>query len=315
MSDRKVPDNKTCDALLRAPVLKLPARCSVVAPASPMDDHMIVSGVRKLEELGIIPPERVVLPGKQKYLAGSDVERALALVDAFKDDSTGVIFCVRGGYGCSRILDLVDFELISKNPKLFVGYSDVTFLHCALLSKCGLVTIHGPTISQLRVLPEDDVQLLVQLFTSHSKPEYHFPFAHTLRSGEAEGRVLGGNLTCLCHVMGTGYEPDFTGAILLLEDRGEALYRIDRMLNHLKLAGKLDSIAGLLLGEFISCGPVSSIWEVVLDILGDIDVPVLTAVPVGHGSRNVPLPLGLRAVLNSDKKTLSYLDCPTDDYR
>ncbi len=312
MTVKNQPSRKNVENLLKPPAINPPANCAVVAPASPMDEHMIISGAQKLKEIGIIPPESVVLPQDHKYLAGSDNKRATAFMEAFKDSDTEVIFCVRGGYGCSRILDSLDFDLISKNPKLFVGYSDITFLHCALWSQCRLVTIHGPTISQLRVLPDNEIRLLAELFTSPSKPEYHFPLAQTIKSGTAVGRVLGGNLTCLCHVLGTQYEPDFADCILVLEDRGEALYRIDRMLNHLKLAGKLDSLRGLVLGEFISCGPVSAIWELVHDVLKGINIPVLAGIPVGHGSRNIPLPLGLEAVLDSDEKTLAYLDSPTD---
>jgi len=304
----QLPNNET----VKPHVVSLPASCSIIAPSSPMEDHKIDSGLQKLKEIGIEPKKRFIVFGDHRYLAGSDDDRASFLNRAFGDEDTDVIFCVRGGYGSSRILDLLDFRLIAQKPKVFVGYSDVTFLHCALWSQCNMVTFHGPTISQLRVLPGEDIETLLNIITSNDKPNYRFPYAQTLKRGKAEGRVLGGNLTCLCHVLGTRYEPDFTDAILLLEDRGEVLYRLDRMLNHLKLAGKLAALSGLILGEFISCGPVSAIWDLVVDILGDINIPVLAGIPVGHGSRNVVLPLGLKAVLDSDAKTLAYLESPTN---
>lgn len=312
MSGKNRPGKHTWNSVIKPPPVNLPAICSVVAPASAMEGHMIDAGLQKLREVRVNPEKSFTCSSNHRYLAGSDSERASLLIDAFENEDSQVIFCVRGGYGSSRILNLLDFERISRNPKVFVGYSDITFLHCALWSKCKLVTFHGPTVSQLRVLPDEDIGSLLDVLASNENPLYRFPCARVLRGGKAEGRVFGGNLTCLCHVLGTSYEPELAGAILLLEDRGEALYRLDRMLNHLKLAGKLESLSGLLLGEFISCGPVSSIWELVLEVLGDIDIPVLAGIPVGHGSRNVTLPLGLRAMLDCDTKTLTYLERPTD---
>ncbi len=311
MTEKNQSGYATRDGIIKPPAITIPARCSVVAPASPMDLHEIESGLQKLKEIGIDHERKPGISYDHKYLAGTDEERASTFHKAFEEEKSDVIFCVRGGYGSSRILDLLDFDLISRNPKLFVGYSDITFLHCAIWSQCRVVSVHGPTISQLRVLPDDDIDSLLRVL-SGTAPRYTFPFAQTLKNGRGEGRVFGGNLTCLCHLLGTRYEPDLTGAILFLEDRGEALYRLDRMLNHLKLAGKLSSLSGLLLGEFISCGPVSAIWDLVLDVLGNTNIPVLAGIPVGHGSRNVSLPLGLNAVLDADEKTLTYVESPTN---
>ncbi len=298
--------------IVKPPRLTLPAPVSVVAPASPMDGHKIHPGLERLRELGLNPLYDSPEECDCKYLAGTDRCRAEKLEEAFLTDRSDAVFCVRGGYGTSRLLELINFQTIKDHPKAFVGYSDITFLHCALWARSGLVTFHGPTISQVRMLPEDNLQKLIEVLASDSAPTYSFPTSYTLREGKAEGRVMGGNLTCLCHLLGTPFEPDLNGAILLIEDRGEQLYRIDRMLMHLKLAGKFDTIKGVLIGEFLSCGQVTAIWDLVTDLFTEKDIPILAGIPVGHGSKNIVLPLGVLALMDASRKTLTYLESPTN---
>lgn len=302
------------DPLLKPNRVKLPSSVAIIAPASPMHQNNMDLALQKLREFQLEPLNCFPHYEGHRYLAGSDESRAQSVQELFSNDSFNAIFCVRGGYGCLRILEHLDFDMIAHTPKPIIGYSDITFLHWALWKRCQLVTFHGPTISQFRMIPRSDIEILIELLTSDRCPSYSFPKAVALKEGKAEGRVLGGNLTCFCHLLGTPFEPDFSDSILLLEDRGEALYRIDRMVTHLRLAGRFENIKGILLGEFTSCGPVEAIWNLFAEQFHHTDIPILAGIPVGHGSRNITIPLGIPAIMDTHKKILKCLEIPTKTF-
>jgi len=224
----------------------------------------------------------------------------------FADTNVRAIMCARGGYGSIRILSLLDYKTIQKNPKIFVGFSDVSALLSTLYLRCRLVTFHGPTVTTLGNSDQKTKDSLLSIITSGEKPEIAMESGITIKSGSASGPVLGGNLNTLCHLLGTQFQPDFKGCILFLEDRGEAPYRIDRMLSQMKLAGCFNSLAGLILGNFKDCGDTDEIIRIADDLLKDDKIPIIAGFEVGHGKRNLAIPIGLNATVNTEQKLLVF---------
>ncbi len=249
-------------------------------------------------------------------------ERLDDLHAMFRDPEVKAVFCIRGGYGSMQLLDRIDYDLIRRNPKVFLGYSDITAMHLAINRHAGLVTFHGPIVlssftdytqqSFRRALFDTKPagKLTNPAESNALRPEHPL---RTIRGGTATGRLVGGNLSLVAALMGTPYEIETRGRILFLEDVGEEPYRIDRMLTQLRLAGKLDGAAGIVFGECSECGPNdykpsfawdSTLGEVLDNILGPARVPVFTGLTIGHTSDQLTLPLGVTATLDADAKTL-----------
>ncbi len=246
----------------------------------------------------------------QGYLAGPDEQRLLDLHGAFADPAIDAILCMRGGYGSMRLLDRLDFELIRRNPKPLIGYSDITALHTALYRHSGLVTFHGGMLNAdllgAKLAPTES-SLLAQLggHVRSGEPIVH-PADHALSSvlpGVASGPLLGGNLSMLGATMGTLAELDTRGCILFIEDVNEPLYRVDRLLTQLRLAGKLQGIKGVLVGDFAGI-TTAALTPLLEDIFAPLGVPVLAGWRSGHCDPNVCLPLGVRVRLDSDQQSL-----------
>lgn len=284
----------------------------IAAPAGPFDRRLFDRGTRVLKEMGfkVFVPEGLF--ATDGYLAGNDAHRARLLNGLFVDDNVDAIMCARGGYGCMRILPLLDYGVIRNNPKVFLGFSDITALLSALLTRSGLVTFHGPVVTRLAAASETEQQAMLGAVSSAEPLQIQVPDGVTLAPGSATGMLCGGNLTILCHLIGTPFAPDFAGKILFLEDQGEAPYRIDRMLVHMKLAGCFDDLVGLVLGSFQDCGPPEDILRIVGDVLGDCNLPILTGLDAGHGSLNLTLPVGVEVMLDADRKLLSYHRAATE---
>ena len=261
---------------------------------------------------------------KSGYVGGSVQERVDDLHEAFRDPAVKAVFPLRGGYGSAQLLNRIDYNLIRANPKIFVGYSDITAMHLAIHQRTGLVTFHGPVaLSHFGDYTEKHFRkALFQTSAIGSvtnppdsnalRPE------HTLRAvrpGKARGPLIGGNLTLISTTMGTAYEMDTRGKIVFIEDVGEEPYRIDRMLTQLRLAGKFDSAAGLIFGECADCRPNDykpsfstsgfTLGEVVDNLLGDLRIPVLAGLTIGHTNDQLTLPLGVMASLDADKGELT----------
>ena len=205
-----------------------------------------------------------------------------------------------------RILRFLDFATIQKNPKIFVGFSDISVLLSVLHDRCDLVTFHGPVVTTLADAAQETIAAMQWALTSDTPLELTPENGIVVRPGLASGLVAGGNLTTLCHLVGTPYAPSFKGKILLLEDLGEAPYRIDRMLTQMKLAGCFNGIVGLVLGSFEDCGPLSEIYVLVGDIFEDMNIPIMAGFEIGHGRRNIMIPLGLGATLDTEKERLLF---------
>lgn len=287
--------------------LKKGDRLAVAAPSSCFDNFLFRKGIGIFETKGfeVFVPEEVF--AKCGYFAGTDKARADLINRLFADDSVNGIICARGGYGAMRILASLDVEIIRKNPKLFIGFSDITAILLYLLFYCQLGAYHGPTILSLFNSDSETINSFFAAITGFEKDCILCRDAVVLKSGIATGCLTGGNLTTICHLLSTPYAPDFTNCILFLEDTGEAVYRLDRMLTQMKLAGSFNGISGLVLGSFENCGKKKDIYKLIKDIFYDIDIPVLAGFNIGHGKKNYTVGLGVLSVLDTSKKTLNFL--------
>lgn len=276
----------------------------VIAPARWLEEDRLNTAARALEGAGFkvkLSPQNRLRDG---LFAGTDADRARALEGMFADPEVKAVMCARGGYGALRIADSLDYGVIEANPKIFVGYSDITCLLLAIQRRTGLVTFHGPMLVDLTESPlRDNFDHLIATMTGDDPAALAAPLVETssaLRSGAAEGPLVGGNLTILANMLGTGTDFDTAGAILFIEDVDEYLYNVDRMLLHLKRAGKLDGLAALAVGSFSAIKENDepfgrTIEEMVLDHSAGMDFPIVTDFPTGHGTANMTLPVGAPA--------------------
>ncbi len=289
---------------------------AIVSPASPpAEPKNFELAAKALEKLGY--RARVMANARKRhgFLAGSDEQRAADLMRAFADRNVKAIWCMRGGHGATRLLPLLDYPVIRKNPKIFLGYSDVTALHCALLSHANLVTFHGPMLNADVVTQRFPAFTRDGFFRTLADPAaagsictgYSERTVRVLRGGVAEGELLGGNLTMLCSLLGTPWQPSFKRKILFFEDVNEAPYRVDRMLAQLSNAGLLKEVAGVGVGRCHQCEDATaskrrefrqSLEDVLRDWLLPLKVPVVAGLPFGHVHVNATLPLGVRARLD-----------------
>jgi muramoyltetrapeptide carboxypeptidase len=300
--------NAMPDLLLAAP-LKKGDTIGIVAPAGPVRKEADFSaGLKLITDMGFKTRYHSDILRHHGYLAGSDQERLAELHDLWRDPEVRAILPVRGGYGCLRLLPDLDFALIRRQPKMLIGFSDLTVLLSAIRRHTGLVTFHGPMLTTLARSDRDSQEAFFTLLTGRPRPELKIKGLEILKGGQARGRLLPGNLTSLVHLLGTPWEPEWQDAIVVLEDIGEAPYRIDRLLTHLSAAGRLDRIAGLILGDFDQCGEQEAIWQRALDLLAHRAIPIWAGFPCGHGSRNQILPVGIEVQLNSSSGTFSILE-------
>ena len=291
---------------IRPPRLKPGDTIGVVAPAGPFDPKIFAQGLSTVESMGFRTRVSDEIFEKTGYLAGNDAHRARLVNRLFKDPAINAIVCARGGFGSLRILPLVDFDVIRENPKVFIGFSDITALLTSITTRSGLVSFHGPVVTTLAKAPEITRNTLLGAISSDRPLEVQPANGVVIQAGRAQGPLIGGNLTTLCHLLGTPFELRFKHRILLLEDRGEAIYRIDRMLFQMKLAGCFDGIAGLVLGSFEGCGSLDAVFQVFEEHFRDISAPILAGFDVGHGEQNLTMPLGIEATLDTDRQLLSF---------
>jgi muramoyltetrapeptide carboxypeptidase len=275
----------------------------IISPASPVTLSEIQQSLNLLESFPLkITFGRHVFESKN-YLAGSDHERLSDLHEMFSDPDVRAIFCARGGYGSIRLLDKIDFGLIRKNPKILIGFSDLTALLMAIYKQCGLITIHGPTLKDLH--KSKNWPDLSSLITTNHMPRIFFDRGEAINKGSAKGILLGGNLSTICSLINTPFLPSFKEAILFLEEKGESPYRLDRMITQLSLSNLLKRLSGLIIGQIEDSGKKELVYSVLKERLSGLDMPVVTGLPVGHGSENLSLPLGLPALLDTEQMVLN----------
>ncbi|MGV1098280.1 S66 peptidase family protein [Thiovibrio sp. JS02] len=294
---------------IRPAALKRGDTIGIVAPAGPLlNEGEFAAGLKILGEMGFQTRHLNSILRRQEYLAGSDRERAEELHTLWRDPEVKAIVAARGGYGCLRLLPLLDFELIRRHPKILVGFSDLTVLLAAVTGRTGLITFHGPMLTTLARSERTFQEAFRNLLLGRENREIKAKGLEILKAGAARGPLLVGNLTNLVHLIGTPFEPDYEGRILIVEEIGEASYRIDRLLTHLAAAGRLDRIAGLVLGGFDQCGDVEVIWQRAIDLLAQRPIPIWANFPVGHGGGNLILPFGALAGLDSAGGRLTLLE-------
>ncbi len=311
--------------MTKPPRLRPGSLVGLVAPASPPSSpSSLRQGQRMLEDLGFRVRLGRHLLDHHGYLAGQDRQRASDLNEMFADPALEAVFCVRGGYGSGRLIPWLDFEALGKNPKVILGYSDITALELAILKEIHLVTFYGPMVTtEMRAhFARDDRERMLEVLTQVRVPRPIGAAAEgvhpaVIHPGVATGSLVGGCLSVLVSLMGTPYEPDLDGAILFLEDVDEEPYRLDRYLTQLRLSGKLHRTAGIALGQCVNCEHRKerssfirslSLQEVLQDRLADLGVPVLSGLGFGHGPRKATLPQGVQVELDADGGELRILE-------
>lgn len=281
---------------------------ALIAPAGPLSSKEEFDRAgRVVESLGLVPRIARNAAKRDGYLAGSDDERAADFNEAARDRSVRAIFALRGGYGTMRILDAIDYDALAADPKVVLGYSDLTALLNAITQRTGLVTFHGP-VAALSGFGADEIASLRRAVMSVTPiGTLRASETQTLVAGSACGRLCGGNLSLVTALIGTPYEIDTTEALLMIEEVDEAPYRIDRMLTQLRLAGALKNLAGILVGRCKNCDVDSehpyaamTLTRTLRDRLGDLGLPVLAELPIGHDGEQWTIPIGLEAQIKDD---------------
>lgn len=308
--------------LVKPAVLRPGDLVAIVAPASNLKAEYLARGVAELERLGFRVWQRADILDKARYTAGSDARRTEELMQAFADPEVKAVWAARGGYGVMRILRMLDESALRANPKVFIGYSDLTALHLYLYRRFGWVTFHGPMAAKDLAGGEQhyDRQNLIAALMQTTPLGDIAPAAHASQlevlhpgAGPVAGRLLGGCLSLLTALLGTPDELETRGAILFLEDIGVKPYALDRMFQQLRLAGKLDEVRGIVFGEMADCVQHAeqgyTIQEALAEMTADLGIPVLFGLPSGHSVRgNLTLPLGVEARLNGKNATLTILE-------
>ena len=297
----------------------------LIAPGSYISEDELKDSIENLEKLGynVVYTERIL--SKYGYLAGDDKSRADELNAMFANANVDGIVCARGGYGCVRILPMLDYELIKNNPKVLIGYSDITALVNAIYFKTGLITFHGPVgissfnefsvnyFNEVLAHPKNNLSLVSAKGEDQKEEEK----IQTITSGKAVGELVGGNLSVLNSLIGTQYDFDGEGKIIFLEEIGEEPYRIDRMLTQLIQSGKFDKAVGIALGVFKDCEPKEkdpsfstsfSLSEVLFDRLSVLKIPVIYGLSFGHIKNKFTLPVGIKAELDTINQTITLLE-------
>jgi muramoyltetrapeptide carboxypeptidase len=280
----------------------------IVAPAGPFDPAAFEKGVAMIRNMGFAVKTDPRIFAREGYLAGTDASRAAQVNAMMADTEVKAVICTRGGYGSLRILEALDFAAIGSFAKALIGFSDITAMHRAILLRSSLVTLHGPMVTTLPRCDENSRISLYRTLTEPVAPPMDLSHARVLIPGKAEGVLSGGNLATLCHLTGTSMGADFGGQIILLEEIGEALYRIDRMLTQMKMAGLFDGLAGIVLGSFEDCGPMDEIEVLVREMFADTTIPIVSGARVGHGRINWTVPLGVAARLDTAAGELRFLE-------
>lgn len=300
----------------------------LIAPGWLITEKQLQESIEQIEHLGFVPIYTERILGKSGYFSGTDEQRASDLNEMFSNPSVKGIICANGGYGCTRLLDMIDYKLIEENPKVIVGFSDITALLNAINQTTELITFHGPISRTIKYDYSRDQ--FEQVVVNHKKklkiksskedlekakemPEYN---RYTVTSGKATGELVGGNLSIITSMIGTDYQIDFKGKIVFIEDIGEEPYRIDRMLTQLIETGELQKSAGIAFGIFRSCekteksiAPNSfSLREVIEERIKPLNIPSVYGLSFGHNKNNFTIPIGIKARLDADNFTIELLE-------
>ena len=297
------------------PSIQVGDTIAVIAPCSAADKDKVDEGIEYLRDKGFTVKTADNLSEQTGFSAGSDEYRISSFNEFWADKDVKALICVRGGYGVQRILPEIDYDLISHNPKILVGYSDISALSSAILAKSGVITFSGPMVASdmgenFDIFSEEMLWRMLM-----GQPHIDNPSDQPLvvyRKGTAEGNILGGTLTVLLPYIGTSYIPDLEGAILVLEDIGENIGRLDRHFHQRRYQGVFDKISGLILGEFNDCfpenmDPIEGLKLILDSALKGYDIPVVMNFAYGHIAKRVTLPIGSRAILTTGPPNFSLV--------
>jgi len=298
----------------------------LITPSGIISEKNLEDMVLKLNDLGYKTHYLPSILSEFGYLAGTDQERADEMMHMFENKDVDAILCARGGYGAIRLLALLDYELIKSNPKIFIGYSDITAIINTIYQQTGLVGYHGPVgISTFNDFSLDSFDSVLTKSENHYKFPYEreeesetdtdFDF-YTITEGKAEGDLVGGNLSVLVSMIGSKFHPDFEGKIVFLEDIDEKTYKIDKMLTQLIQATNINKAAGLVLGIFKDCDkndpPTFLLKELLFQLLQPLGIPAVYGFPFGHVKNKITLPVGIKAKLNANRKILKLKEKSVD---
>jgi len=308
---------KTISGLTKPSALQRGDTIGIVSPSSTPDLKNLKNGIAWLNEQGFFVISGKSVLERHGYLAGRDDQRAFDLMNMFEREDIDAVWCAQGGYGSMRVLRHLDFSVIRENPKIFVGYSDITGFHAAFQIFARLVTFHGPLVAHElgRDFTEYTKRSVIRTLMSTEAPiEVRnpplWPPCLTIYPGTAEGPIVGGNLSLVANLMGTPFEIDFDGCIVFLEDVSEAPYRIDRMLVQLLLAGKLQKAKGIIIGECTDCVPSKpelptlELEEIFRELIAPLQIPSFYGLTVGHGRHKSVIPIGVHGHLDSANHSL-----------
>ena len=292
---------------------ELPARLKkgdtvgLISPASYVDDDGLERAIKQIEGLGLTVKPGRYLRSERGFLAGPDRERLDDLHAMFADRDVRAVWAVRGGYGSARLLPELNYDLIRRNPKILIGYSDITALLNAITHRTGLMTYHGP-VGSTKFTEYTERSLRHAIMDGEQWSRIELPDDATgqyiLHPGQATGTLWGGNLSLLAAMVGTGVMPDLSGKLLFIEEVGEKPYRVDRMITQLRQAWNLQNAAGIVLGQFHDCEPDAgdrslTLRETLTDRLGDLGIPVAYGLPIGHIKDMCTLPVGAEMTFNA----------------
>jgi muramoyltetrapeptide carboxypeptidase len=311
--------------VIKPPRLKAGDNLAIVAPGSYISEEELQDSIKNLNQLGFETTysEKILL--QSGYFAGSDKDRAEDLMEKFSDKSVKGIVCARGGYGCSRILQMLDYNIIRSNPKVLIGYSDITALLYGIYQKSGLISFHGPVgtstfndysvnnFKKVLINPER-----TSLFPNSTNGDDENAYGVTsILKGKAKGRLVGGNLAIMVSLIGTEFDVDYSKKIIFIEEIGEEPYRIDRMLTQMIQSGKFKNAAGVMMGIFRNCeakqkdpsfSKTFTLMEVLNDRLNSLKIPVVYGMSFGHVKDKFTIPFGALAELDADKQTFTLLE-------
>ena len=313
---------KTAMDIIKPKRLKKGDTIGLIAPASPVSEKGYSRAMKNLTDLGFKYKTGSALMHKYGYLAGDDKSRIDDIHTMFADPEVDAIWCIRGGYGTTRILDELDYSLIKENPKVFIGYSDITALHQAIFVNTGLISFHGPLAgSELTdysrrsfesILKNNETIIKPYKYDSRKDPEHYKP--EVIIPGQMQGILTGGNLSLIASLAGTIYQLDTMDKIVIMEDVDEKPYKIDRMLTQIINSSGLNGAKGILLGIFDKCHPKPedknslTLMETIRDRLGNLDIPVYYGFSFGHIKNNCTIPFGIMAKFDTDRQQIKLME-------
>ncbi|MFB2936416.1 LD-carboxypeptidase [Aerosakkonemataceae cyanobacterium BLCC-F154] len=319
--------NSFSQPILKPSSLKVGDTIGLVNPASFITSEDVEEVKQTLKNLGLNYKLGTHILDRYGYLAGRDIDRAADINTMFADSSVKAILTLRGGWGCNRILPLINYQLIRKNPKIIIGYSDITSLLLAIYALSGIVTFHGPVAtSTWNQFTIDYVQRI--LFNREAVTMQNSAFidekitslplrVETITPGKARGKLVGGNLSVLSAMVGSAYLPNWQNTILFIEEIGEEVYRVDRMLTQLKIAGILDRISGFIFGQCTRCNPEQpekslTLIQVLQDHIQPLKIPAWYGAAIGHIPNKFTLPIGIEVEIDANNGTIKMLESATE---